>query len=249
MKIIFSTLALLLATTAFGLDHSKFADVLDQYQDSTTGNIAYSQLKADIATDADHPLTEYTGLLSSVTTQEFNSWQRNDQMAFLINAYNAFTLQLVADNFPIGSIRDIGGAFSSPWSKSFFSLLGGQITTLDQVEHTWLRPKYQDYRIHAAVNCASVSCPALRYEPFVGSDLDAQLDEQMKIWVTDTTKNLFSGNSTKISKIFDWYGSDFVQWGGGIKSVLKKYADPQFDSAIDQSRIGYQSYNWNLNGN
>jgi hypothetical protein len=122
------------------------------------------------------PLIAYLDTLAAVPESAFNKWDRKQQMAFLINLYNAATLKLVIDHYPIKSIKDIGG-MKGPWKQEVVRLFG-RFKTLDHVEHDLLRPIYQDPRVHFAVNCASIGCPALRAEAFQAARLDAQLDEQ-----------------------------------------------------------------------
>ena len=170
-------------------------------------------------------------------------------MAFLINSYNAFTVKLVIDHYPVASIKKIGGMFTNPWGIEFFSLLEGRIKALDPIEHGNLRPKFKDYRIHAAVNCASVSCPPLRHEAYVGDRLDGQLEEQMRVWLADNTRNDFDGvNVTvKISKIFEWYKEDFDNWSEGVTSVLAKYAPTAAKAVLSKKPvIEYLDYDWAL---
>jgi hypothetical protein len=154
------------------------------------------------------------------------------------------------DNYPVASIRDIGGFLKKPWSIEFFNLLDGKAKTLDTIEHQLLRPVYKDIRIHAAVNCASISCPQLRGEAYSGARLNEQLEAQMRLWLADANRNQFAAASgdVKISKIFDWYVQDFVAWGGGVREVLTRYGPPEAKAALSRaSTIGYLDYNWQLN--
>jgi hypothetical protein len=185
---------------------------------------------------------------------EFQKLSKEEQMAFLINAYNAFTVQLILDHYPVASIRDIGGRvlrmLNKPWDIAFFSLLDGKIRTIDPIEHEYLRPHYKDYRIHAAVNCASASCPALLNEAFTGERLQQQLDRQMKRWLEDTSKNRVdhSNKTIYLSKIMDWYSKDFEEWGGGIRKVMVRHAPQLYEKAVkDRYQIRYLKYSWDLN--
>lgn len=209
MKVLTLLCVMLLPTIGYGFDHGhvQWTQVLKKYQDKS-GFIHYRQLKADMASPT-HPLEAYLKDVQSVPLAEFEKWQDNQKKAFLINAYNALTVKLILDNYPVKSIKKIGGLFSKPWRIEFFSLLDGKIKALDPIEHEWLRPKYKDFRIHAAVNCASFSCPPLRNEAFTSDKLDAQLDSQMKSWLADSGRNRISKHKFEISKIFDWYKDDF----------------------------------------
>ncbi len=242
---------LLYSNLSFGFDqtHKKWTDVLSNYQ-TKTGLVKYSQLKKDIKVNSKHAFTNYLSDLQSLKIKDFKLMSKNDQMAFLINSYNAFTIKLILDHYPTKSIKKIGGFFSSPWKLEFFSLFEGQIKALDPIEHEWLRPKYKDYRIHAAVNCASISCPPLRFEAYTGTKLDQQLSDQMTLWLKDQTRNQISkDNSTyKVSKIFDWYKEDFETWGGGILNVISKHLDLKLSQdQKTKARISYLNYDWSLN--
>src|SRR6185295_5475957 len=146
--------------------------------------------------------------LSGVSEKEFKGWAREEQMAFLINAYNAFTMEKVLTRYPdIRSIWDFGKVFGNPFKDEFFSLLGRK-SSLDGIEHGLLRKKgaYDEPRIHFAVNCASVGCPMLREEAYVAERLEAQLEEQARRFLADRSRNRFAGGRLEVSRIFDWYG-------------------------------------------
>ena len=234
---------------AMALDtkYTAWTAVLTQYQNES-GQIRYGALKKDTETKG-HNFTSFLDEIAKVGSTQYKELSRNDKMAFLINSYNALTIKLILDNYPTKSIKSIGGFFKKPWDIEFFSLLDGKLKSLDPIEHKFLRPVFKDYRVHAAVNCASVSCPNLRHEAFVADRLDSQLDEQMRLWLADNTKNNFGGDQKiEISKIFDWYKDDFTQSGGGVLEVLKKYAPDNVKEKLAKNpSISYLDYNWNLN--
>lgn len=250
----------LLSSTAFAFDHThkEWTSVLKEYQ-TKKGLLKYKKLKADTdkskeSKDAKktkiHVFNSYIDSVQAVSFKEYSSFSKNEKMAFLINSYNALTVKLILDNYPVKSIKKIGGWFTKPWSVEFFSLLDGKIKSLDPIEHEWIRPKFEDYRIHAAVNCASFSCPPLRNEAFVASRLDKQLDGQMVAWLKDQNRNQISlkSNTWTISKIFDWYEGDFKKWGGGVVNVISKYMKKPLDpEASKKIKIKYLNYNWDLN--
>lgn len=213
------------------------------------GRVRYRELKKSTAERKDHPFNLYIADLQQVSKADFDQWTRDEQKAFLLNAYNALTIRLILDHYPVKSIRDIGGLFKKPWDVEFFSLLGGAAKSLDPIEHQLLRPVYRDFRVHSAANCASMSCPVLRGEPYVASRLNEQLDDQMRRWLADSTRNQFGPTGKiKISKIFDWYRSDFDAWGGGVTKVLTTFAPDTAKSAIQKSDdFQYLDYAWNLN--
>lgn len=202
-------------------------------------------------------LTSVLDGMSAVTSAEFEQWRRAEQMAFLINAYNAFTVDLILTAWPrINSIRELGSLLRSPWRRPFFTLLGAR-RTLDWVEHEQLRPRYGEPRIHAAVNCAAIGCPALRPEAFVAGRLDAQLDDSMRRFLADRTRNRVSGGRLEVSAIFRWYRVDFERPPEGVNGVegfLARYADALTDvprQRVDlqqrKLRVTYLPYDWSLN--
>lgn len=211
---------------------------------------------------ADRPaLKAYLGALSAVPRSAFDGWTKPAQMAFLINAYNAFTVELILTKYPgLDSIRDLGSLFSTPWKPAWIPLLGDTVS-LDGIEHGMLRApgRYDDPRIHFAVNCASVGCPMLREEAFTAARLDAQLDEQAARFLSDRTRNRWNAQRGRleVSKIFDWYGDDFRQGHRGIRSLpgfLAGYADRLADDEAGRARvrggqaeIAFLDYDWSLN--
>ena len=158
-------------------------------------------------------LREYLDSLSRVTEPEFNAWSKAQRMAFLINAYNAFTVEKVLTKYPdIRSIWDFGKLFGDPFKDKFFALLG-RPCSLDTIEHDMLRKPgtYDEPRIHFAVNCASVGCPMLREEAYVAERLESQLEAQVRRFFSDHTRNRYNPRTARleVSKIFDWFKDDF----------------------------------------
>jgi hypothetical protein len=215
---------------------------------------------AGFAQDRD-ALKAYLATLAAVPKASFDGWTKPQQMAFLINAYNAYTIELILTRYPdLKSIKDIGSFLASPWKQKVAPLLGTTMT-LDGIEHDTLRKRgaYDDPRIHFAVNCASIGCPMLREEAFVGDRLDAQLDEQALRFLSDRTRNRYSAGAGKleVSKIFDWYAEDFKLGHKGIASLeayFAKYADQLAEAPADRDAVRAQKvaiahldYDWNLN--
>ena len=166
-------------------------------------------------------LKAYLAALSSVDKNVFAQWSAPKQLAFLINAYNAWTVEFILTAYPdLASIKDLGSFFSSPWSKKFIPLLG-ETRSLDNIEHQLIRGdnKYGDPRIHFAVNCASIGCPALREEAYSAEKLEQQLNEQTVRFLTDTSRNRFNDSSMELSAIFKWYGDDFTLGFRGSNSL------------------------------
>jgi hypothetical protein len=199
--------------------------------------------------------------LSAVSEAEFKAWIKGEQLAFLINGYNAFTVALILTRYPdLKSIRDLGTLFSGPWKKRFFVLLGTP-RSLDDLEHGMIRARgaYDDPRIHMALNCASIGCPALRPEAYVAERLDAQLDDQVLRFLSDRTRNRFDAQraTLAVSKIFDWYGADFEHgWRGfdSVRAFFASYAMQLADQPQDQqlireraAKVRFLDYDWALN--
>ncbi|MEO5693883.1 MAG: DUF547 domain-containing protein [Usitatibacter sp.] len=198
---------------------------------------------------------------SAVPRADFDKWTRSQQQAFLINAYNAYTIEKILTRYPnLKSIRDFGSVFGNPWKDDFFRLFGLPFT-LDRIEHETLRKEgvYDDPRVHVAVVCASIGCPMLRNEAFVAEKVDAQMEDGMKRFLGDATRNRYNAESKKleVSKIFDWYGKDFEKGHKGfssVKQMLAKYADqlagkPEDRAAVRDQKVEvtFLEYDWSLN--
>ncbi|MEM9181865.1 MAG: DUF547 domain-containing protein [Pseudomonadota bacterium] len=190
--------------------------------------------------------------LSGVAQETYNQWPESAQLAFLINAYNAFTLELILTRYPdLESIKDLGSLFRSPWKQEFFTLLGAE-RSLDEVEHEMIRGTFAEPRIHAAVNCASCGCPALLAEPFAAATLDEQLATAMGGFLADRQRNYYDTASGRVwvSPIFDWYEEDFAAAEGTLENYLVTYSDrlglPPTTPASDL-KVKFTDYDWQLN--
>ena len=198
---------------------------------------------------------------SAVSPASYAGWSKPQQLAFLINAYNAFTVELILTRYPdLTSIKDLGSLFESPWKKKFVRLLGEE-RSLDDIEHGMIRAPgaFNDPRIHVAVVCASIGCPMLRNEAFVAERLDAQLEDAMQRFLSDRSRNRYDAASgtLSVSKIFDWYRKDFEQGHRGytsLKAVFARYADrlaegsaAQAEVAAGRYKLVYLDYDWALN--
>lgn len=159
-------------------------------------------------------------------------------MAFWINTYNAFTVRLILENYPVTSIKNINKG--APWKKSWI-LIGKTSYSLDDIEHKILRAHFKDPRVHFALNCASKSCPPLRNEAFEGATLGAQLDAQTADFINNPAFNHF-GKTSKISPIFSWFVTDF----GNVPFFIKKYY--KGNDFREAAAIEYADYDWSLNG-
>ncbi len=163
---------------------------------------------------------------------------REERLAFYINAYNLLTIQLILDEWPVNSIRDIGNIFRGPWDRSVLRNADGDLS-LDDIEHKIIR-SLGEPRIHFAVNCASVSCPDLRTELYTAKELDKQLAEQTRKFLSQRGKGLAIVNGVAhVSRIFRWYGEDFDD----LPEFVRRYTQ-----AVEFERVSADlPYNWNLN--
>ena len=243
----------------WGFDHAHAAwdQLLQRYVtwlfDDTASQVDYGGFAA-----SGGELDAYLDALSAVPEATFSAWSQEQRLAFLINAYNAFTVQLVLTRYPdLQSIKELGTFFSSPWKKRFFDLLDGQ-RSLDEVEHGMIREPgaYDEPRIHFAVNCAAIGCPALRPEAFRADRLESQLEDGVRRFLSDKTRNRYNSqtDTLEVSKIFRWYGEDFEPAYGSVRGYLAHYATLLGDTDADRRRIRSQetklrflAYDWDLN--
>ena len=255
------------AFAQFDHTHAAWNALLQKHVVVVDGGKASQVRYAEFAKDR-AVLKAYLDALSKVGEAEFKSWTKPQQMAFLINAYNAFTIEKILTRYPdLKSIRDFGTVFGNPWKDKFFTLLG-KPSYLDQVEHEILRAKgvYGEPRVHFAVNCASIGCPGLREEAFVAERLDAQLEEQTRRFLSDRSRNRYNERSgqLEVSKIFDWFKEDWESGNKGIgasaqaidsrEQFLARYAKQLADQPDAQAKIterkaglAFLEYDWALN--
>lgn len=216
--------------------------------------VDYAGMEADRAI-----LQSYLAEVSAVPRETFEVWDASSQLAFLINAYNAWTVEVVLGEYPdIDSIRDIGFILSSAWNQDFARLFGEPVT-LDEIEHDMIRGWgiYNEPRIHFAVNCAAIGCPALRSEAYEGARLEEQLDDSTRSFLSDRSRNYYDNGRMYVSSIFDWYEEDFEKGWGGIDSVAQFLARYPNELGLDAAtaeklregdiRIRHLRYDWGLN--
>ncbi len=214
-------------TVAF--DHTPWDIMLSKYV-SNDGKINYKAFKQNRTT-----FRAYLKALEKNTPKE--SWSKQDKLAYWMNVYNAFTIKLIIDNYPVKSIKDI----KEPWDLRFFKLKD-KWYTLNDVEHKILR-KMNDPRIHFGINCASYSCPPLLNKAFTAKNVDQELDRLAVRFINDPKRNAITENNIAISKIFLWFAKDFKKQGSLI-SFLNKYSKIKIKSNAKKS---YKKYNWTLN--
>src|SRR5262245_42369130 len=226
-----------------------FTAILHQYVKE--GEVNYTDLCKD------NRLSNYISELSKIDPDSLST--NSDKLAFWINAYNAYTLKIICDHYPVKSINDLhsGGtvlshAFKTTiWDKEIVAI-NHKNTSLNNIEHKIIRPEFKDFRIHFALVCAAKSCPALRSEAYEGSTLDQQLDDQAKLFISDSSKNHFDAASRKasISKIFDWYRKDFGSDEAEVLRAISKYLPDQIRKSIqspEKWEVDYTDYDWSLN--
>lgn len=216
-------------TTKEAFNHDAWNILLQQYV-SNKGNVNYKGLGSNR-----NAITNYIASLGDNMPNE--SWAKADKIAYWINAYNAMTVDLILRNFPINSIKDI----KDPWKQRLWKL-GTKWYNLDEIEHQILR-KMDEPRIHFGIVCASFSCPKLVNEAFTASNLETQLTEATKGFLSDPERNNLSPNSIQLSKIFKWFAKDF-KTEGSLIDFLNKYSDI---SISNNAKKSYKDYNWSLN--
>jgi hypothetical protein len=204
--------------------------------------VDYSALKRESGS-----LDAYLNEVSSVARGEFNGWSEPDRIAFLSNAYNAYTVRLILDHYPLKSIKDIGSLLKGPWEQPVVRLFG-ESRTLDDLEHKILRADYSEPRIHFALVCAAKGCPPLRAEAYVGARLESQLNDQARAFLADSSKNRVevASKTVYLSPIFKWYGGDFEKKSGTVLAALNPYW-PDKATSTGGFKIRYTDYDWSLN--
>ena len=268
-SLLLSLFSMVLHAADFDHSYNNFdqllSEVVQMSDDKKQTRVNYQQLSVKKDT-----LQTSLSAFSDVSKSQYDEWDKQQQLSFLINAYNGFTLKLIIDNwneFKQGnakSIRDLGSLFTTPWEKKFFTLFSEK-HNLDDIEHEMVRKWFKEPRIHAALVCAAVSCPPLRDEAFVSSKLTAQLDSQMQLFLADNSRNEIKTNGQKgeasLSSIFKWYRGDFEKGDEGFNSLfdlLSVYSDALVegdDSAQAQRNIiksadypiTFKDYDWRLN--
>jgi len=232
---------------AFDLSYNEWSQWLKAYAkvQGPVTSLNYKEAQKNRKT-----LDALVGQFEGVLKNTFDSWGEKDRLAFLINAYNVFTVKLIVDNYPVKSIKDLGSLFKSPWKKKFFKLFGEE-ETLDGIEHERIRKNFKEPRIHFAVVCASKGCPALKGEAYVGARLNDQLEESLRNFLKDETRNRWDekNNVLYISKIFKWYADDFKNASGSVPAFLapRMAASEAQEKLFTQAKVEFLDYDWSLN--
>ncbi|MCU0604777.1 MAG: DUF547 domain-containing protein [Desulfobacterales bacterium] len=221
------------------VDHGIYAELLARHVRG--GGVDYAGFKKEEAR-----LDQYLELIERVDPERL---PRQEQFAYYINAYNAWTIKLILTAYPgVKSIKDLGSLFQSPWKKEFVRIRG-QTVTLDHIEHDILRPRFRDPRVHFAVNCASKSCPPLLAEPFRGQTLDAQLTRVTAEFLNQPANSRLEGDRLWVSSIFKWFAEDF---NADVVGFYLAYAQGDLKRRLEAGRgrieVTYMDYDWSLNG-
>ncbi len=218
------------ANSSVNLDHSGWTKLLQKHMDSN-GDVNYKAFKNDRK-----ELDKYLSMLSENMPDK--TWSVQEQLAYYINLYNAYTVDLILKNYPVKSIKDLDG----PWIKAIVPV-GDVMISLAGIENSILR-KMKEPRIHFAINCASISCPKLLNEAFTAEKINEQLDRVTKDFI-NSDKNSINQGSAQLSPIFDWYKKDYLVRGvGSIREFVNQYSEVQIKEG---AKITFQEYNWNLN--
>ncbi len=230
-------------TSEFDHLHRRWTEVLSQRVDADL--VDYSALKARPT-----ELNAYLTTLAEVPHAEFTRWTERQRLAFLCNAYNASTIQLIVEHYPVKSIKDLGGLFSSPWERPVVKLFGA-VHTLNHLEHQMIRAEFREPRIHFALVCAARGCPPLRAEAYVAERLETQLADQARKFLAQPEKNHIDETAgiIHLSPIFKWYGDDFGRGPDAVLRALTPYWPKPSAAALAKGglKIRYTDYDWSLN--
>ncbi len=238
------------AKTAAKVDHAAWDRLLKTYvrpAENGLNRVAYGSFKAD----GHQALKRY---LTTLETTDVTRLDRNEQFAFWANLYNAKTIDVVLDHYPVRSIRDInlgGGLFAAitggPW-KAKIVKVNGQALSLDDIEHVILRGLFKDYRVHFAVNCASVGCPNLSADAFRGEGLDDHLERNGRAFINSPRGVRLQDGRLHLSNIFSWFKSDFGDTDARLIQHIRKYADADLKAGLAHvTAVADYFYDWNLN--
>jgi hypothetical protein len=235
MKNILSFLFAFLIVSSLQAQTVVFDNLLKTNVDAE-GNVNYKGLKS-----SEVELDSYLTYLEETLPEK--NWSAAKTKAFWVNAYNAYTIKIILENYPLKSIMKINKKGKNAW-KIPFAKVGGKTYTLNDIEHEILRKNYNDPKIHVGVNCASGSCPQLGNFAFTEENYEVKTDELMKKFINDSSRNKISEKKLKISKIFDWFKGDFTK-DGSLIEFLNKYSDTKISK---KAKISFLEYDWSLNG-
>ncbi len=232
-------------TSAASVDHTALSAFLERFSRVEDG---IRRVDYGAAAKAREPLDRY---VASLLTQDPRALNREEQLAYWINLYNAETIRVVLDHYPVQSIQDIdlegGGLFGGPWGAPRLNVADRPVT-LNDIEHGILRPHWQDPRIHYALNCASLGCPNVAVEAYTAATAEALLEAQAREFVGHPRGVLLKSGEVRLSSIYQWYRKDFGQDDAEVLAHVRTYAKPELQRALStiESIDGYD-YDWRLN--
>lgn len=234
------------------IDHSAWQSFLKKYlvvaHPSGVNRLRYGGVSAEDKASLD-------GYVARLEKVSISTYGRNAQQAYWINLYNALTIKVVLEHFPVESIKDIslssglfGGLFGGgPWKAKLVTVEGEKVS-LDDIEHRILRPIWRDNRVHYAVNCASIGCPNLQAEVFTADNTERLLDAGAREYVNHPRGAAFENGRLRVSSIYDWFQADFGGNAKGVVEHLGKYAEPPLRKRLEEHSGGFDHhYDWNLN--
>ncbi len=218
--------------------------IFDSLLRNHVNNEGYVNYKGFIKDSAQ--FKSYLDLLSQNHPNDKN-WSREERLAYWLNAYNAFTIKLICDHYPLKSIKDVKKGIplvSDTWTIDFIKI-ESQTYNLNNIEHGIVRPKFGDPRVHFALNCASRGCPPLLNEAFVADKLNNQLDAQAKAFINDGVRNKITlTDKAEVSKIFSWFAGDFKKTDPSVIAFLNRFSKVKLK---ENANLNYSDYDWNLN--
>ncbi|HJZ87255.1 MAG TPA: DUF547 domain-containing protein [Polyangia bacterium] len=244
MHLVMVTAAAAFVATCPGFDHGHGAlgALLARYVAS--GQVDYAAWKRA----GEGELSAYLRGLEAIRPDCYAQFSQKEQLAFWVNSYNAYTIKLMLEHYPVKSIRSIGLLPLAAFRKTFIPLraLGERDLSLDDIENQVLRKQFHEPRIHFAINCASKSCPALSEKPYRAAELEAQLDLAARTFLHDRSKNRYdpAARTLYLSSIFKWFADDFVKAAGSVQTFVARW----LEGAGAAQKIEYLDYDWSLNG-
>jgi hypothetical protein len=234
MKSIILWAKMLLMSTLSFAQHEGFDKLLEN-NITEDGVVNYKGIMKERAT-----LDAYIAYIKVTSPEE--KWSDDKTKAFYINVYNAYTILLILDNYPLKSIIKISKRGKDAWHQKFV-VVGGETFSLNDIEHQILRKKYSDPRIHVGVNCASFSCPPIANFAFTEANVETELERLMKKFINDPARNRITSKKITLSKVFEWYKGDFTK-NGSLVTYINGYSEVELTK---KTKVRYLEYNWNLN--
>ncbi len=232
--------------SVLAVEHGQWNEFLAKFRRAGPDGIARIAYRAVAPIDRAR-LDDYLTLLRGAPVDRLSGDQ---QLAYWINLYNALTVRIVLDRYPVASIRDIGsgGLFDwGPWNRKLFTV-ENETVSLNDIEHRILRPIWRDARLHYAVNCASLGCPNLAARAYESTHLDPMFEAAARDYVNHPRGAKPVADGLVVSKIYGWFAGDFGGGDGAVLDHLRRYAAPELRARIDgRPRIADYAYDWRLN--